>query len=181
MPVINRRFPGTEEIIGCLMGGVYVFYPLKEELSYRDFVHEVFNDFISSSRYPILDHEEMALNEETLRLHSEIYLNFINNKTEGKLNMPDGCFNQHAALQNPEFYALSCITIEYENGISLNWKYNPDIFSSDLIDYMTEIHNKILRIISQNPESSIKSITDNVKKDYTPDQYSLFAAMYSAI
>jgi len=164
MPIINRQFPGTKELIGCFMGGIYMFHPLKQELSYKNFTKEVFNDFLNSCRYPILDHKEMSLDEVILRLQSDVYLNFIK-KTEEKLNISKSYIaNEHTDGHDPIFYALACITIEYENGILLNWKYNPDIFSPNLINSIIAIHGEILYNISRNYETDIRTIIDNVRK-----------------
>jgi hypothetical protein len=168
MPIRNRRLRGTEDIIGCLMGGIYLFNHVRQELSYKSFANAVYSDFIKSALFPILDHKEMGLTEEILRLHSDVWLNFISKKAGESFKLYTKIINKnHLAMKDPEFYALSCTIFEYENGMLFNWKYNPCLYSSILIDRMAAVHVKILESISQNPEITIKDMMDDIRKSKT--------------
>jgi hypothetical protein len=165
MLILNRRIPGTEEIIGCLLGGIYLYQPIRQKLSFKKFAKITYMDFIKSSRYLIFDHNDMGLTEDILRLRSDVYLNFVSKKIIGKNNIHKRMVTgKHFVLRDPEFYALSSTIIEYKDCMLITWKYNPCFYSSAIIDCMVDNHLKILHSIAQNSEIIIKDMMENIGK-----------------
>ena len=156
MSVISRHLPGAESLIGCLMGGVYLHRPVNEDLSIRDFIGEVFCDFLESAVNIIWDHAEMEVDEETMRLRTDVFSNFVNKEIVGKKSLYDHEDRVHQALPSPLYYALSYTILECPDGLLAYWKYNSQLYSPERIENMARCHEALWQAICDSPSMLVK-------------------------
>jgi rhizoxin biosynthesis, polyketide synthase RhiD len=162
MPVINRFLPGTDEIIGWLGGGAYLYKPIIQQRSVKEFVREVLEDFQESIGHLIFDHDEMQIDGHALRIHCDVYVNFMNKEIVGNDNNQSAQNRRHRLLENDSpYYALSAYMLESKDSVLSEWKYNLNIYSPEMIEFMVEKHEAILQRICENPEMTIKDLMDS--------------------
>lgn len=172
MPVINRSIPGTETLVGPLGGGVYVRQAIHEEMTIRELVHDGYLDFLESARHLIYDHKEMKLNGRLLRLNCDVFANFINKDVMHDRNADLRQDRTHQALPGSEFYPLSFVVTECQDGLLCNWKYNIAFFCPDLIDYIAAMQQEILQEMCQYPKGLIRDLAKRLLRDNPYEQYS---------
>ncbi|HTI10103.1 MAG TPA: condensation domain-containing protein [Puia sp.] len=162
MPVVNRFLPGSDKIIGNLGGGMYLFHKIRQDLTVKEYIKEVYYDFLQSSRYLIYDHFDMKLDGQGLRAYSDIFLNYVNKDILGDRKMNIKEESEHRMLDSPEYYGLSNMIVDYRSGIMFDWKYNLQLYSAKTIEFMAERQRAILHALCANPEITIKELIDSL-------------------
>ena len=164
MPLVNRYLSGTEEIIGCLGGGFYLYGTIDEEAGLKNMFRAVYIDFLESPYYLIYDHRDVGLDGDILRLHCDVFVNFVSKEmTDGRTRPVDG-LGVHEPLANSEYYALTCCVWECVDGLSFVWKYNSRLYSPNTIDRLTECHRNLLRVMGENPDIRVKDLISSLNQ-----------------
>lgn len=158
MPVVNRFMEGTQSIIGGLGGGVYLVQPIYPDMLASDFIKAVYLEFLKSAGILIFNHVEMKLNGNVLRLLTDLYVNFMNKSVTSKENIVISGSGQHIMLNDPEYYGISCVITEYQDGLQIQWKYNVALYTAAFVDDLIARHLKQLTLISLNPNITISNL-----------------------
>ena len=164
MPVTSRFWPGSESLIGYLGGGIYLYRPVDEEVLVKDFINEGYLDFLEAATNIIYDHDEMDLDGQGMRCKCDIFLNFVSKEMAGD-KKPYSENNKHRPLDGPEYYALSCSVLEYQDGLSFCWKYNLDLYTPEKVDAIVSNHEAILQAICKTPAITIRELVLNSRKN----------------
>jgi hypothetical protein len=158
MPVISRNIPGADALIGCLIGGAYLYQPVNPDLSVDAFIKAVFLEFIDAAWQPIHNHENLALDETALRLRTDVYANFVTKEIVGDLALPAQEGPVHHPRASPAYYALSCMVHEYNNGFFYAWTYNLQLYSLQQMERVAEAHEKILSGMCGHPGMPVAAL-----------------------
>jgi condensation domain-containing protein len=161
MPVSDRLLPGAGAIIGYLMGGAYLFRPVKCEASVKDLVKSTYLEFLESAKHIIYNHDDMELEESFLSINSAIFVNFVRKEGEIMRDPDSAAYNNHKTLADPEHFALSYLAAEYGNGMICSFRYAPALFSPRLIEFISTSHIKILKIMCKTPDGTVKQLGDS--------------------
>jgi hypothetical protein len=151
LPVLSRYVPGTEEIIGCLGGGVYVCDPIDEERTIPELLNDVAIEFLTSAGHMVFDHDEMCLDGNALRLNCDLSINLISKEmNEGQEPEPGLSKDMvHKASGSP-YYALACDINQYGSQIVFKLNYQREIYTPAYVEDFIAMHLKILRFMVQN-------------------------------
>lgn len=165
MPVVNRFIQGTETIIGGLGGGIYLRQVISPDMTIRKFIREGYIEYLKAAGTLIFDHLEMKLDGDVLRLFTDLYVNFMNRNitSGGKLLIPSS--DNHVILNDLEYYSISCIIIEYNDGLLFQWKYNTSIYSTLIVNELKKTHLLLLQLMVRNPEVAIRDLTSLFKEE----------------
>jgi hypothetical protein len=164
-----RRNVDEEKIIGCLLGGTYVYYQIKAEVAYYEYVIQVYFEIIKAFKNPIYDHKEIGLDGDFLRLWSDISTNYINKKMQNHqtFNFDDTLIRKHITGDH-ECYPFSSTFLEFDNCMLINWKYNPCLYSIEIIEEFDKIFLNTLNYISTNSRIQMMELINTIKLNMHP-------------
>lgn len=145
MPIANRSLPGSEEVIGCLGGGIYLYRLLDGEMTVEGCIKETFVDFLESIGHLIFDHEDMNLNGPAFRFGCDVFANFIDNKIIGDKNLSVDYDKTIQVNETAGYYSLAFIVSEYRDGLSFELKYNTGLYSDEAIRLISETYLRVLQ------------------------------------
>lgn len=160
-PIANREQPEIAGLIGFFVNMLVLRNQVSAQMS--------FIELIRQSRKMLFDayaHQQMpfdmlvsALQPERNAGYSSLFqVMFVlqnNEKAEGKL--PELSLKQMEHVKPFSMYDLSLIVDEGNNGLSLSWEYNTDIFSIATIERMSGHFDRLLRSLVTSPEADVIS------------------------
>jgi len=153
--VVARGRPGTESIIGQLMGGAYLYQPVPGEMMLRDFIMAAYLEILQSSQNLIYNHEELGLDERVLRYHTDVFVNFVGTEMGQEISVPEDGAEGVWSAEKPIYYAMSYNMTECRNGIFCIWKYNLRLYSRETILTLIKLHRELLERMCDDPVAPI--------------------------
>lgn len=172
MPLINRYLPGTQEIIGCLGGGFYLYREVKEEMSVRTFIKEVHTELLQASTYLIYEYRANGFDGDGLRIYSDVFINYMNKEILNNMKLEPGSDGKHTLLDGIEYYGLTSCISECQDGLSCDWKYNTKLYAPEMISLIAEKYRLILQVMCENPDVLIKDLKNWFLNDMQYDRHS---------
>lgn len=145
-------------LIGCLLGGIYLPNTITKEKVIKNLINETFSGLLEGIQNIIFNHYLLELDGEKLRANCDIYLNYISKDTDIVQANPE--FLKIHKQDDGIYYALNCMVFEYNNGISVSWRYNKALFTEDMIKDMVECQEQILSYMIENEASTAEDLTD---------------------
>jgi hypothetical protein len=156
-PFANRYIPGTETVIGWLIGTVYLQREIREEKTVKELINDGSIDFLRSCRYPIYNHDDLQLNGK-LQFHTDIFINFAAKEFKIDKTLGPHGIRQHYIEKKGSFFELVFLIDEYEDCLSCHWMYTVGLYSYELINYVLTRYQSILNLMFKNPEISITQL-----------------------
>jgi hypothetical protein len=158
MPVSGRNKPGLEALIGCLIGGIYLYQSLNEDIAVKSFVRTVYQEMLESHMNIIYDHGDINLNWDVIRLNCDLYVNLLDKEIIGDHELYLEKDKTHENYDTPEYYYLTCFVFQCKDGIYYNWRYNLTLFAPELIEFMAGKHAAILQLMCDDPDIAINKL-----------------------
>jgi hypothetical protein len=156
-PFSSRYLPGTETIIGYLIGIVYLHQEINEDLTIKELIKDAYFDFLKSCMQPIFNHSKMKF-PLTLRLYTDISVNYKSRSfsADEKLDIYEN--KGHYISKPSQFYGLIFMLSEFRDGLSCHWAYNTGVYSFEMIDYILERHGVLLRLMMEHPDITVSRL-----------------------
>gem|GEM_PF-3736440 len=150
--VTDRSSERTRRLIGRLVSGIYLYRSLRPQATIKEHIAEIYVDLLRSCRHSISNHEMLGINESALRANCDLFLNF-----EKKLSVETSCSVVKTGHQQEHgaYYALSCTITEFNDGLSLRWKYSHACYDQRRIEHISQRNNQILDYMSAYPQHSV--------------------------
>lgn len=152
MPVADRSAAAHRQIIGSLVGGIYVCSNLQTDITFSSQVSRLYLDIIRSCRHTIFNHALLGLNEPSLRAGTDIFLNYEGKGTD---TLPGNEVVTGHQEEGGTYYKLSCTITGFENGLSLRWKYSHAFFDQQQIEHISQLSNQLLNYAFNHPMALI--------------------------
>jgi hypothetical protein len=160
-PFANRFIGGTESIIGCLVGTIYLHREINEKLSIKEFITEGYIDFLEACNYPIYNHDSLLSNKE-LRIHPDLFMNFMGKELSMRKTLSAQPEKGYYVETKVEFFELVYTINEYEDGLSCNWRHNRSLYPLPLVSNIISVHKEILTLMLERPEITISELKELV-------------------
>ncbi|MBC9913413.1 condensation domain-containing protein [Chitinophaga varians] len=131
--VADRFERDYHQLIGCLLGSVYLPLAINEDETIDDFVNNVHQEIfmLITEGKLIFSHNFLSLEGDKLRNCCDLYVNYFRKGEDIPDSLqPDG---QHHPV-NAIHYPIYCMITEHDNGLVFNWKYNQYIFEPPMIE-----------------------------------------------
>ncbi|MBX3253265.1 MAG: hypothetical protein KF862_03905 [Chitinophagaceae bacterium] len=154
MPIINRFLPGSELIVGDLVGGAYLYDQINKTETVKTIVREVYFEILEVADLIISDHDELELDGKYLRLNTDVFLNFIGRDIIGESQLPA---SDRDAINISEtdvtgYYKIVFNVEEYKNGYICDFNYNIELVSTKYITRFAERYMSLLRAMCKGPD-----------------------------
>jgi hypothetical protein len=146
----DRLTHNKQQLVGCLLGGIY--------LPVNDLIEEVYRDLLISSANIIFDHDYLDIDGKGLRVACDIYVNYIGQRNT--LISPAFVPDKIHVEDSDVYYAVNCQVAEYDNGFSFRWRYNPHLFNKEVIEDAAECYEEVLNYLGKNNMLAIKDIVN---------------------
>lgn len=175
IPVANRTAPGYRNIVGWLLGAVYLPCRLSDKMLTDDLISQTFMDMNDSIDYIIYDRGLLGLNEDSLITSTDFCVNYMFTKDPvkvpyegtGKVHLPDSNI----------WYGMNCQLVESSESLSIKWQYNTMLFSKELTNDIIQCYEEILKFLSTSSNCSVKELELHM----TASQQSLLTKQYSPL
>lgn len=138
-PVSNRNDPEHRNIIGNLLGGVFLYNNVHLEMFLEKAIINAYEEYIRSARFVILDFSGFL--SYTLPWKCSLFVNLV---TCGRaLPKLANLIERH--VQSPGgFYILSNSMFEYQDALVFNWEYHRDFYNSDMVTHLSMVYQRVL-------------------------------------
>jgi hypothetical protein len=147
----NRHDPGTDHIIGNLLGTVFLHNEADDRCTVKDFIVQCYASFLASIDKIIYSSEEL----ECLQLSTRclLHFNFISLESTGprECKIGEPFFENTSDVISPLF----CEASEYNNTIIFKWGYNLKFFDAEVIRAVSTSYFNLLRKMVLFPDKSI--------------------------
>ncbi|HEY9262166.1 condensation domain-containing protein [Chitinophaga sp.] len=175
IPIANRSVPGYRNIIGWLLGVVYLPCKISEMTLIDDLISQTFMDINDSIEHIIYEREMLGLSEDLLIISTDFCVNYMFTKEAAKLPY-DGPGKVHLPDSNI-WYGINCQLIESPEILSIKWQYNTHLFSEELTNDIIQCLEEILQFLSTSSNCTVKELESHM----TASQQSLLVKQYSPL
>jgi len=153
--LVTLRF--TEELkkfVGNFIGENYLFHKINHSTIITDLIKMNQNLVLKSYKKTVLYEDKLKL--INIKKQSPLWINFIDkNQTGNKSHNITSTEYGKIPIESP----LCCGIIEYTNGLLIDWEYNLNIFSINMIKYIIKEFLFLIEHISENVDKNIHEIT----------------------
>jgi aspartate racemase len=160
---VAARRPGTEKAIGMLVNNVTLRTDLAGDPPFTDLLARVRAttlDAYANQDVPFDRVVEAVAPVRDRSIHPLFSLMFsFHDSPSPDLSLPKASVKLTQALDNDTAkFDLNVIAIPHEDGASLRWEYNRDLFDRETIERMAEHFRHLLRSIAAEPERRISRL-----------------------
>lgn len=157
--IANREQSAVENLIGFFVNMLVLRNQLTQHIS--------FVELIRQSRQILLDaysHQQMPFDMLVSELqqqrnpgHSSLFqiMLILQNNEKSEIKLPELSLNQMDQSKPFAMYDLSLIIDESNNGLSLGWEYNTDIFDLSTIQSMSGHFERLLQSMIASPQIEV--------------------------
>jgi len=139
--VADRFSPGYEQIVGCLLGSVYLSMEIKADLPVKKLIGNIHRDILLTMEQLIFSHEYLDLDGVWIRNCCDMYINYSRKKAA--LPAGDYAIGKHIDV-NAIHYPIYNMIVEYNDALVFIWKYNKYLFTDEMIADIAACYETIL-------------------------------------
>ncbi|NOQ25908.1 MAG: amino acid adenylation domain-containing protein [Bacteroidales bacterium] len=167
--VINsgRTINQIQGIVGCFANSLLVKNNLNSEKSIQELINDNHKGFIELYSFQDFLYEEV-LQEKGLKYpETSVAFNMLNFKESNEtFSGKDKSF--HKTNVGGGKFDLELYVNEYENGLTINWRYKNSLFKSETIEYIASCYNVLLENLVNNVEDIGNLKIDDIKRTIVP-------------
>jgi Condensation domain len=141
-PVSDRSRQGYDQIIGNLMGGIYLHLSPFMDETIGHWLQRVSLAFLHAIRHIIFCHPRLGLDELDLRNRCDVYCNLELTSVDRPFY---DSFVQGHFQADTQFYKLNISTLIFEEQLLITWCYHRSFYSRAVIEELIRIHKITLR------------------------------------
>ncbi|WP_212004694.1 condensation domain-containing protein [Chitinophaga sp. HK235] len=157
--VTDRLEPSYQQLVGCLLGSIYLAVDIQEDMTVRAFEQLVKNELAAACRHIIFSHNFLDLDGDLIRNCCDMYVNYL--RKPG--NMPAQVrSHKHVEEDYAINYPVYCLITVYDDALVFVWKYNRFLFDSNMIEDMVRYYEMLVQYIAHNEELPISELKNLV-------------------
>lgn len=153
--VADRFDPSCQQIVGCLLGSIYLAVNIREDMTVGAFEQLVESELSDACRHIIFSHSFLDLDGDRIRNCCDMYVNYL--RKPG--NMPAHIrSHEHVEEDYAINYPVYCLIMAYDDALVFVWKYNRFLFDSHMIEDMVKYYGAMVQHISHNKMQTINDL-----------------------
>jgi len=158
--IADRYQPEYQQLIGCLLGAIYLAVSIDERHSVNDFIAELNADIIDviMNGRLIFSHNYLGLDGNRLRNCCDMYINYFSKPTD--LPADEYIIGEHENV-DAIHYPIYAMAIEYNDALVIIWKYNKYLFDPAMIEDMVMYYREILQAMVSRADKTIREAFDS--------------------
>lgn len=153
VPVSTRFNQASAQIIGNLMGGMYMINKIEPRKSLGENMKKDLVEYFENLDHVIYNHD--FLGDLSLRTSTDISINYQIMHATGAPT-PAELQGHHEKTQ--VYYALELYVLEFKDQLVFRWKYNTDLLTPRAVENLSQTYLEILKSIPQNIDLPIQSL-----------------------
>lgn len=154
--IANRTKPEYRNLIGCILGSIYMPYELSELSETDEVIAQTFANLNEGIKHILYSHELLDLDAKTLRTATDFYMNYIFSGEE--VNPAGDHMAGSHTYETDICYGINCMLQEYSNDLVIRWKYNTSLFSPELVEDVARCYEEILEYLVGNNNCRVKEV-----------------------
>jgi hypothetical protein len=151
-PAMDRSRPAHQQIIGNLMGGIYLFMSHAPDETILQWLQRVSLSFLHAMRHIIFRHSDLGL--DTLDLCNRCDLFCYIEPTPIAKQVYDKFTPGHFLSGDRQLYKLNTTSFIFEDRLLLVWSYHRKFYSRSAMEELVQIHEKILTRLATCPATT---------------------------
>jgi len=155
----DRYQPDYQQLIGCLLGSMYLAVAIDEQDTIDDLISELngeIADVIVNRRF-IFSHKYLQLDGNRIRNCCDMYINYFSRPVQlldDQYNI--GVHEKVGAIH----YPIYILVREFNDSLIFIWKYNTHLFQPAMIEDIVMYYNEILQDMVSNQGQTIGELFD---------------------
>jgi hypothetical protein len=154
----DRYQPNYQQLIGCLLGSIYLPVAINEHTTLGDFITEIKEEIIGVivNRRLIFSHDFLQLDGGRVRNCCDMYINYF--RKEQDFSIEECIAEKHLELGEAIHYPIYSLVIEHNDAVAINWKYNKYLFNKEIIEDMVTYYKELLQYMVNNTGKTIQEL-----------------------
>ncbi len=156
--VDGRMDPVAKQLIGNLYGNIFMKSSLKPNQTFKELVKDIYWDFMKSCKYMITEFQHF--DGYSFRTDCEFFINLM------KIDkyVEEDAHRHKTHHDDNHYYSFGCFVHEFHNGFAFTWCYQTDIYTEEVIEFISSVHERLFIMILENPETSIDQLISNFQE-----------------
>jgi hypothetical protein len=157
----DRNADEYRNLIGCLLGGIYLPRQMDKEESVAALMRKNFQDILNAVNCVIYNHDLLGIDGLALRVNTDIYLNYIYSPVDSRRRKT--VYGQPHQWATGVYYAIYCHVTENNDDLSIDWRYNKFLFDGQLIEDLSKCYEEILDCLIANGSVRVGEVAELIK------------------
>jgi hypothetical protein len=154
----DRYQPDYQQLIGCLLGSIYLPVAINKHTTIGDFITEINEEIIGVivNRRLIFSHNFLQLDGGRVRNCCDMYVNYF--RKEQGFSIEQYIAEKHLDLGEAIHYPVYAMITEHNDAVAFKWKYNKYLFNKEIIEDMVTCYKEVLQYMVINTGKTIQEL-----------------------